>query len=69
MGFKLTILVLIGTDCTGKSNYHTIMTTTAPEIVIFSYAPNVYSNSDCIISEIESNSKIRKCNKYFFQLK
>ena len=31
MGFKLTILVVIGTDCKGncKSNYHTIMTTTA----------------------------------------
>ena len=32
VGFELTALVLIGTDCTGscKSNYHTIMTTTAP---------------------------------------
>ena len=32
-GFKLTTLVDIGTDCTGscKSNYHTIMTMTAPE--------------------------------------
>ena len=31
MGFELTILVVIGTDCKGncKSNYHTIMTTTA----------------------------------------
>jgi hypothetical protein len=31
MGFKLTTLVVIGTDCTGscKSNYHTIATTTA----------------------------------------
>jgi hypothetical protein len=30
--FELTILVVIGTDCIGshKSNYHTIMTTTAP---------------------------------------
>jgi hypothetical protein len=30
-GFKLTTLVVIGTDCTGicKSNYHTITTTTA----------------------------------------
>jgi hypothetical protein len=31
MGFKLTTVVVIGTDCTGtcscKSNYHTIMTT------------------------------------------
>ena len=32
MGFKLIILVVIGTDCTSncKSKYHTIMTTTAP---------------------------------------
>ena len=31
-GFKLTTLVVIGTDCIGscKSNYHTIMTMTAP---------------------------------------
>ena len=31
-GFKLTALVAIGTDCIGsyKSNYHTIMTMTAP---------------------------------------
>ena len=30
--FELTTLVVIGTDCIGscKSNYHTIMTTTAP---------------------------------------
>jgi hypothetical protein len=34
MGFKLTTLVVIGTDCTGsfKSNYHTI--TTTPEIIV-----------------------------------
>ena len=32
MSFKLTMLVMIGTDCTGscKSNDHTIMTTMAP---------------------------------------
>ena len=32
VGIELTTLVVIGTDCTGscKSNYHTIMTTTAP---------------------------------------
>jgi hypothetical protein len=32
MGFELTTLVVIGTDCTGscKSNYHTITTMTAP---------------------------------------
>ena len=33
VGFKLTTLVVIGTDCIGshKSNYHTIMTMTTPE--------------------------------------
>ena len=33
VGFKLTTLVVIGTDCIGsyKSNYHMITTTTAPE--------------------------------------
>jgi len=33
MGFKLPTLVVIGTDCTGRcnSNYHTIMTITAPD--------------------------------------
>jgi len=33
-GFKLTTLVVIGTDCTGscKSNFYTITTTTAPEM-------------------------------------
>jgi hypothetical protein len=33
MGFELTTLVVIGTDCTGscKSNYHAIMT--APYII------------------------------------
>jgi hypothetical protein len=32
VGFKLTTLVVIGTDCIGscKSNYHTITTTAAP---------------------------------------
>jgi len=32
MGFEITMLVVIGTDCIGscKSNYHTITTTTAP---------------------------------------
>ena len=34
VGYKLTTLVVIGTDCTGiywKSNYNTITTTMAPE--------------------------------------
>jgi hypothetical protein len=35
--FELTILVVIGTDCTGscKFNYHTITTMTAPENYLF----------------------------------
>jgi hypothetical protein len=34
VGFELTTLVVIGTDCIGscKFNYHTITTTTAPDI-------------------------------------
>jgi hypothetical protein len=34
LAFKLTTLVVISTDCIGsyKSNYHTIMSMTAPEI-------------------------------------
>jgi hypothetical protein len=34
-GYKLTALAVIGTDCTGscKSNYHTIMTMTAPKLL------------------------------------
>ena len=36
-GIILTILVAIGIDCTGscKSNYHMIMTTTAPRLGIY----------------------------------
>ena len=36
MGIKLMTLVVIGTDCRGscKSNYHTIMTTTAPTVAL-----------------------------------
>jgi hypothetical protein len=39
MGFKLTTLVVIGTDCISicKFNYHTITTTTAP-IYIYIYS-------------------------------
>jgi hypothetical protein len=35
VGFELTTLVVVGTDCIGtcKSNYHTIMTTAAPFII------------------------------------
>jgi hypothetical protein len=42
-GFKLTTLVVIGTDCIGscKSNYHTIMATTAPLQIISRYKTSV----------------------------
>jgi len=35
VGFEFTTLVVIGTDCIGsyKSNYHTIITTTVPDII------------------------------------
>ena len=35
VGFELKTIMVIGTDCTGscKSNYHTIMTTTARPLV------------------------------------
>jgi len=34
VGFELTTLVVMGTDCTGsyKPNYHTIKTTTDPHL-------------------------------------
>ena len=49
-GFELTTLVVIGSVCTGscKSNYHTIMTTTAPK-------NKEYSTS--VIQSAKSNSK------------
>ena len=38
-GFKLSTLVVIGTDCTGscKSNYHTIMTMMAASLFKFDH--------------------------------
>jgi hypothetical protein len=44
-GFELTILVMIGTDCTGscKSNHHTITTTTAPYIKILILFPYIFN--------------------------
>jgi hypothetical protein len=38
-GIRTHNLVVIGTDCTCKSNYHKIMTTTAPIIVLPNLAP------------------------------
>jgi hypothetical protein len=47
VGCKLTMLVVIGTDCIGscKSNYHTITTTTAPYKFMFvKYSRNNYTS-------------------------
>ena len=53
-GFKLTTLVLIGTDCIGsyKSNYHAITTTTAPQL----------------LSEINLKHELQMMNKTNFDL-
>ena len=50
--FELTTLVVIGTDCTGQSNYHTITTTTAPLTTnnIMSRVLS-YNENNCIIIE------------------
>jgi len=47
MGFELTTLVVIGTDCTGscKSNYHTIMMT---PFIIWTVLDLCY-NDKCLI--------------------
>ena len=51
MGFELTTAVMIGTDCTGscKTNYHTIMTTTAHKkhlynVLFFKNVNNIFLN-------------------------
>jgi predicted MFS family arabinose efflux permease len=40
VGFKLTMLVVIGTDCIGsyKSNYHRITTTTSPSVLLVMFS-------------------------------
>ena len=45
-GFKLTTLVVIGTDCTNscKSNYNTITTMTAPNNITEIIKKNIYSS-------------------------
>jgi hypothetical protein len=50
MGFELTTLVVIGTDCTGscKSNYHTIMTMMAPFGIVVAII-HVYDKSMFIV--------------------
>jgi hypothetical protein len=44
-GFELTMLVVIGTDCTGscKSNYHMIMTTMTINVNVFGLSHHSWS--------------------------
>jgi hypothetical protein len=58
-GFKLTTLVVIGTDCIGscKSNYHTITTMTAPN--------NNWSIFDLEIPKIK---KFLSCKSFVFKI-
>jgi hypothetical protein len=46
VGFELTTLVVIGTDCIGsrKSDYHTITTTTAPGSIKQTFYTRVVNN-------------------------
>ena len=55
--FKLTILVVIGTDCTGscKSNYHTITTTTAPFMIC------IYCSNNCDVKQISTLDRTFAC--------
>jgi hypothetical protein len=56
MSFKLTMLVMLGTDCTGscKSNDHTIMTTMAPV--------NIQNLFNCIW--LDSQRLMKSCVKH-----
>jgi hypothetical protein len=59
--FELTILVVIGTDDIGscKSNYDTITTTTAPELVHYQKTlKTVWCGKYLVIIFIEDNSLI-----------
>jgi hypothetical protein len=62
-GFELTTLVVIGTDCidSSKSNYHTIMATSAP----FCY--NVNQISECAVNPTKSSMiRSQPVDKSFF---
>jgi hypothetical protein len=62
-GFELTTLVVICTDCTGscKSNYHTITTTTAPEMTMTSLSEHInpYTNMKTHIFKCIYSAKFR----------
>jgi hypothetical protein len=55
LGFELTSLMVVGTDCKGswKSNYHTITTTTAP----------AQNNYNTILSRLCSACWCQICNR------
>jgi hypothetical protein len=54
---EYTILVVIGTDCTGscKSNYHTITTTTAPFMIC------IYCSNNCDVKQISTLDRTFAC--------
>ena len=65
-GFELTTLVVVGTDCTGscKSNYHTIMATTAPlHIQAKDYKNGIYYFFS------DKHSALRSKNKDWLRMK
>jgi hypothetical protein len=62
---KVNILVVIGTDCTGrcKSNYHTITTTTAPNTNMKSLNSNTkWANNDDSVTSIELLIHVGHCD-------
>ena len=70
MGFELTTLVMIGTDCTGsyKSNYHTITTTTAPAVKLRTAIKAINILINCCSCSLTSKSfllnKIQTVSNY-----
>ena len=56
-GFELTTLLVICTDCTGscKSNYHTIMATTPPPIILCMLSRKVHTLNKNNYHPIDSN--------------
>jgi hypothetical protein len=77
VGFKLTMRVVIGTDCIGsyKSNYHTIMTMTAPKkntyqiicinIIISTINIYLFTMLKRLYLIIYKESHFKICNAYF----
>ena len=73
---KVNILVVIGTDCTGrcKSNYHTITTTTAPNTNMKSLNSNtkciarIILNENCFIYRLNFSKDLSVYVYIFFPL-